>query len=227
MKKLLLLFVFALTGCGQLLGKQTVFQDHGYDYLQGKTVPPVQVPPNMVAPTFKDDYPIPGTKQISTHVQPASLLPPTKINYAVSKVKVKQKNSSKIQLVSKSKTVEKVIHLKTVTQSTTPVATLNKSKRGVRFLTIQADENHAWRQVGRAAIKAGYPVISKNRRAHVFHILDIASTHGVITHTTPVYQVHMASRQNVTKVWLSKDDDNATVVARSGKVLKRMLKHIA
>ena len=56
MKKLLIVLTsVALTGCGGLLGKQTVFQDHGYDYLRGKSVPMVQMPPHMVAPKYQDD----------------------------------------------------------------------------------------------------------------------------------------------------------------------------
>lgn len=74
MRAIILLLLIMLTGCTYLAG-HSPFQNRDKSYLQAKSIPPMQIPPDLSSRDFSTYYPV-SDKNYAHSVKDISVIPP-------------------------------------------------------------------------------------------------------------------------------------------------------
>lgn len=179
---LLTTLVVSSTGCSYLSPKYNLTQQRQTEYLKAHATQPLQIPAGMIKTNVQDTYPIPNANTAAP-TQTPSLLPPNSMAEQIQQGKL---SPNTLQ------TREALKEITTAPTNTNDPNAISYVKNDT--LILNQSINDAWEQVGNAINKAGYKLAYKNPRTFIYYILDIYSTNGNVTRTTPIYQIHLNTR---------------------------------
>ncbi len=179
--------------------------NHNKDYLkQAQTVQPIVVPEGTAVKPSASYYPIVNVP--ANGAQSPSLVPPgSNLD--------RFKNQSQAQPTGSQK-------------NAVASASISRTTSG-EALTLNIQPTVAWDRVGRALHQTAYKILDQDQSMGSYYVLDVVSTGGKITKTTPVYRVYLKDAGNQTNVVVLNQENRPAEKDAADRILTAVQKKLS
>lgn len=204
--------VTSLAGCSSFSSNR--LQPQQNEYLKAQSAPVLRLPAGMKNSNLSEEYVVPNT-DTPAPTKPVSLVPPNSL--------AEQVTQGKITTTALKQQEAQVAKMRSIT----PPDTINSADidNGINgsfknnALMLKQPAASAWLVVENAINNAGYKVLVKNSNTQTFYILDIISTNGMTTKTTPIYQIHLRTMPLGTQISVSDNDGKPAKLENANRIL--------
>jgi len=215
-----------LAGCSFVKTENSYLHDRKNDYQVEQSVPRMKMPANISADKISDFYEIP---ELNDHLpSPESqLAPPGAKQWEAVRIEKTEKSTRfKSFYLPKSDPNDVVDEedqeLKLAAQKPNAVAKLKGFTNDMPTMTIDAKFDAAWKAMEKALKVAKYPVFGKDKTLKIYFIADAPAEGGKVTRYTPLYQVQLIERNQVTLVYVIDNNGDQLPNNKSEEVLKAL-----